>query len=86
VRVVGQATLLLHHLGEGEAAAAKLARHRAGEVARLFHLGEVIVEEQVLAVVARRPLREALQHCIGKGALPGGDGHVVLLFGCAARR
>ena len=77
VRVVGQAALLLHHLGEGEAAAAELARHRAGEVAGLLQLGEVLGEESVLAVVARRPFRESLEHRVGKDARVSRCCHVV---------
>jgi hypothetical protein len=80
VRVRGEAALLVHDLREGETAAPELARHRAGEVARLLQLVEVLGEEPVVTIVARGARREALEHGVGK------DGHLFLLVDCAAGR
>ena len=42
VGVGGEAPLLVHHLREGEPAAAQLARHRRGQIARLLEVGKVL--------------------------------------------
>ena len=69
-------------LVEADAAAAQLGRDGDVEVARRLELGEVLVEEAVLAVVGRGPLVEAGEHLVGqhlggRGARRFGGGHGV---------
>ena len=71
-RDVGDAALQAVDLGRGRGRAPpNSVGQRGGEVAARPQLLEVLVEEAVLAVVARRPLVEAGEHLVGQRARPG---------------
>jgi hypothetical protein len=75
--VVREPPLLARHLRERHPAAAELARHGEEQVARVAQVLEVLGEERVLLVVARRALVAADEDLVGEHGvgLDGDGGH-----------
>lgn len=68
-RVAGQAARFLHQVRHRKARPAKIRRQREPQVAGIAQLLEVLVEERVVAVVARRPLTASLQQLVRQNGL-----------------